>query len=342
MPVLLMLVTIPFGLVMLFFPMGYWRATAWMSYRNPDRVEPSARHVRFWQVTAVVYLLMGGAIPLAIHNERAGGWLGLALAALMLVMMVRAFTAPEVPDSVLPPNEPSPLQYATWVVAYVVVLGVAVVLSFRGISVPTDSDIRGEWVEKGRAQWEAAFVAELPTWEHASTNLLHEPSGKFIEVDHQLREPSQLFAVAEAIGPRAVAQFEATDLILLAHSDFGCTVTGAVVRDGGVVGASGRGSIEVALVSNQGSHISDCVGDLDIDRPLQAVFVDLDEPLGDRYVTSYTEGGGCDRPLMWNDPSWERDPHVCSVMAWSTADLRRDGYVDPLPRRLEESDSAGR
>lgn len=342
MPILLTLLTVPFGLVMLFNPLGWWRATAWMSFRDPYRVEPSARQLRFWQVSAVVMLVIGTAFPLALYNTRAAGWLGLALAILMLVMMVRAFNAPEVRDYDLPPNEPAPLQYGIWTIAFVVLLGATVVLSFKAVVVPGDDTVRERWVEKGRANWEDAFLAELPTWDYAPTYFVHDPWGSFIEVDQERREPSQLFAAAEAIGPRAVAQIEAADLILLPDRDFVCTVTGAVVRERG----DEDGTIEVAIVSNEGDHINDCLDKYAPPGPLQAVFVSLDGPLGDTNpglgtgaVKSYVGGGGCDRPRLVNIPG---TGHLddCDFMIWNRLLPDKNPYFDPIPQQLVEREDA--
>lgn len=343
MHVYLLLLIVPFALVMLINPSALWNATAWMRFRDPQLIEPSERQQRFWQVSAVVYLMIGAALPLTLHSVRAAGWLLLALATLMVVMMVRAFNPPQVRDYDLPPNEPSPVQYGIWTMTFVVLLGVSVVLSFKAIAGPGDDAVREQWVAQGRAQWQDAFLAELPTWEHASTDLVHDPWGSFIEVDQERREPSQLFAVAEAIGPRAVALIEAADLILLPDSDFVCTVSGAVVRENG----DADGTIEVAIVTHEGEHINDCLDRRAPRGPLQAVFVSVEGPLGDTTpvlgmgaVRSYVGGGGCDRPRLVNIPGTE-DRDDCDFMFWNRLDPGKNPYFDPMPPQLvKEHDAA--
>lgn len=335
-----------YGFAFMVWPYKVWSATAGMSFETPQLIEPSERQLRYWRVSGSIFMTLGVFLAVTLPGDgnagdrfERGAWPAAIGSAVTLVLFIRALRSPHVDFIDLPPNEPSLFVYWWWSTVFAVWLGIVAIGLPKLLASPTTNEIAEEWISSGKDRWGDAFAADLPVESDVPAGMLAIPQGEYLAMDSFWGVPEQLPALAESLGPESVAQLESTDLIVLAEPDIVCEITGAVVREvtpQTEADDAERSRVEVALLTHDRGTVEDCISDeLDFSRPVQAVFVDLDEPLNSRSVVPHPGAPPCEVkraiPLHHEIP----DAELCATLAWSAS---QDLYFDDMPRELREDD----
>lgn len=286
------------GLAMALWPRVVWAVSASLSMRTPQRVEPSVRQCTYWRMSGTLFAGLGIAMGVGLATFDDPGVKGKILAgiawtgaAIIVGLLVYAFRLDE-DEASLPPDEPSGFAYGFWTLLFSGCAVVALLMGGAAWATPSTSEREAAWAQAGVDKWGDVLATQTRQVAEIQEGVATDPVGEFVVIDHEAREPAQLWAAAEAMGEDEVARLEAGDLLLISDAAFHCDTDGAVVRE--EADGAAPGVVEVAIQSSAAGGLRQCLGEWESSLVASGVVVDLAAPLGQRSVVSFEGAGGCD------------------------------------------------